>query len=207
MEINILIHGNSDGFNSDFMQYINNELKAIGKECYGFDFDYITNGTEPSVGYEDELSKLRGIIEGFERKGYDKINLIGKSLGGTICLNREISNDPAVQKIVIIGFPFILGFPVDLALLKVKPVVAKPGAEDMYIKVFNTLDANKIKIIQGRDDLLGSNVVLSKLFRRLNTKPEIFYIKNASHGFKPINDTSTFEDNMEKITELLKVIL
>jgi len=204
--MNILVHGNSEGFNSEFMQYIANRLKELGKEVYGFDFEYIRNGSEPSKWLAKELDQLKKIIEDFKSKGYDKINLIGKSLGGTICLNELIANDEHVNKIVIVGFPYILGFPADLSLLEIKPVVAKPEAEQMYIEAFGKLgqNASKISIIQGKDDLLGSADILNSLLLKLSIKPKISYVENSSHGFKPINETTTLDQNMQKIMEIIK---
>jgi len=205
MSINILVHGNSEGFNSEFMQYIDNHLKAFKKNCFGFDFDYITKNTEPSLAQKRELKQLIGIIKGLKQSGYKEINIIGKSLGGVICLNEEIVKDLSIKSIFILGFPLILGFPPDLSILKTKPIVPNINAEDQYTKLFNKIGNNidKIKIIQGTQDLSCPVESLNKMFNRFKQKPRIFFIENASHSFKPMTDATTLETNLDKIVNII----
>lgn len=205
MKINILVHGNSEGFNSDFMQYLNNHLKAHKRDCYGFDFDYIVKQKEPSLGQKKELSQLLKIIKDFKQQGYKEINLIGKSLGGVICLNEEIVKDPNVKNIFILGFPLVLGFPSDLSILKTKPIIPNPNAVEEYVKVFNQIGNNidKIKIIQGTNDLSCPAELLSTLFNKCKKSPQIFLIENASHSFKPITEDTTLEANLDKIVNII----
>lgn len=209
MEINILIHGNSEGFNSEFMQYLSKNLRKDGKEICGFDFAYITNNSSPSQNLKNEIEQLNEIVKKYQNFGYSKINLIGKSLGGTICLDSSIIKNPNVNKVVIVGFPIILGFPADLSLLKIKPVVAKKTWVSEYVNAFEKIgkDCKKIAIIQGTNDLLGSSEDIESLQENLSIQLPIFNVSNASHGFKPINDTTKLDDNMKKIVEYLRLII
>lgn len=206
MEINVLIHGNSEGFKSDFMQSIFDGLTSSEMECYGFDFDYIIKSSEPSLGLKDELGKLRVIIKDLEGKGYNKINLIGKSIGGTLCLEDAIVNDRNINKIFIVGFPYKLGYPADLALLKTKPVIERDSAKEDYTKLFSKIkkNFNKIIIIQGENDLLGSRENIDNLFSQFRENINIFFLKNSSHGFKPISEITTLDENMDKIVRIIK---
>ena len=203
MTINILVHGNSEGFQSDFMQYLNNHLVAEKKECYGFDFKYITEGREASLNQKEELNQLLSVIQKFKNLGYKNINIIGKSLGGVIALNKEIVEDPSVRKIFVLGFPLVLGFPADLSLLKTKPVIPDPHAVDEYEKIFNDLgdDINKIKIIEGTNDASCP----MELIETCKNKPEVFFVENASHSFRPVDDQTTWEANMDKILEIINL--
>lgn len=205
METNILVHGNSEGYNSEFMQYIAKHLYQSGKKVFGFDFKYINKDSEPSKNLEKELEQLKGVIQEHKNRGYNSINLIGKSLGGTICLNTEIVNDKSVKNIFIVGFPIILGFPANLSLLKNKPVQNDPEAIDMYRKLFKKLGQNvkKITIIQGKDDLLGDKKTIQSSMSSLSVKPKILFVENASHGFKPINDSKNLEQNMNEIVDII----
>lgn len=206
MEINILVHGNSEGYNSEFMQYIAKHLEQSRKKVFGFDFNYIVKGLEPSESLRDEFKQLKKVIQDQKDKGYEDINLIGKSLGGTICLNPDIVNDKSIKNILVIGFPIILGFPADLALLKNKPVQVTKGCIEKYRRLFQEFskDTKKITIIQGGDDLLGDKKIIKSFQSSLSVKPKILYVENASHGFKPVREGKSFNQNME---ELEKIIL
>lgn len=209
MEINILIHGYKEGFNSQFMQFLYTSLKNAGKVVYGFDFDYIENNNQPSLDFKEEHNKLIKIIEGFKSKGYTKINLIGKSLGGTFCLNQTITNDPCINKIIIVGFPYVLGYPANLELLKSKPVVEGHSTFEDYKNQFSKLGdtLSKLTIIQGGNDILGSLNTLRNLIDKTNNNIKLFTIKNASHGFKPIDSSTTIEENYNSLFKILSSIL
>ncbi|MFA5776699.1 MAG: alpha/beta family hydrolase [Patescibacteria group bacterium] len=186
MEINILIHGSSAGFNSQFMQFINTGLNKAGKETFGFDFDYIVNDTAPSKGFIEEYEKIERVISDHVNKGYTKINLIGKSLGGVFCLNEEIAS--YADKIVILGFPYSLGYPVELC--------KKLGK-----------NASKVSIIQGTNDSLCDLDKLKKLNKIVGGVINIIIINNASHGFKPINADTTVEQNYNKVVSAILGVL
>jgi len=209
MEINILIHGNSEGFNSEFMQFINSGLNKVGKETFGFDFDYIANGTAPSGGFIEEHLKIKKIISDHVNKGYTKINLIGKSFGGVLCLSEEIVSNVGVSKIVILGFPYLLGYPTDLSLLKTKPVVGKPNFRDECIRQCKKLGRflSKVNIVQGANDLLCDLVKLEELNKLTENAINIIKIDNASHGFKSINAETTVEQNYNKVVSAILSVL
>jgi predicted alpha/beta-hydrolase family hydrolase len=205
MEINFLIHGNSEGFNSQFMQFVNDGLTKAGKETYGFDFDYIVNGTSPSKDFIEEHLKIKGTMNDYINKGYTKVNLIGKSLGGVLCLDDEIVNNATVTKIVILGFPYLLGYPADLSLLKTKPVVGKPNFRDEYSQQFKKLGRglSKVNIVQGASDLLCNPEKLEGLNKSVGNAINIIKIDNASHGFKPVNADTTVEQNYNKVVSAI----
>lgn len=186
MEINILIHGSSEGFNSQFMQFINAGLIKAGKETFGFDFDYITNGTAPSKDFIDEYAKLKSVINHHINRGYTKINLIGKSLGGVLCLHEEIAS--YANKIIILGFPYSFGYPVDLC--------KKLGK-----------NASKISIIQGTNDALCDLEKLAELNQSIGSTMGIIAIGNASHGFKPITTDTTLDQNYTKVISAILSVL
>ena len=206
MEINILVHGNSEGYNSEFMQYVAKHLEQSGKKVLGFDFNYIDKGLEPSDSLRDEFKQLKKVIQDQKEKGYENINLIGKSLGGTICLIPDIVNDKSIKNILVIGFPIILGFPADLALLKNKPIQVRKWRIEKYRKLFEEFgkDTKKITIIQGEDDLLGDKKTIKSFLSSLSVKPKVLYVENASHGFKPVREGKSFYQNMG---ELGKIVL
>ncbi len=206
MEINILVHGNSEGFQSDFMQYIYTNLTKIGKKCYGFDFNYLKTGKEPSVGLKEEVDQLIEVVRHFEQLGYTSINIIGKSLGGVICLNENILNNPYIKNIYILGFPIILGFPLELFRLKTKPIAPDPCAIDEYTKLFKDIgkDMKKVKIIQGTKDLSCPVEQLKSLCNMCLEKPDVYFVENASHSFKPITEDTTFEENLECMINIIK---
>jgi len=209
MEINILIHGNSEGFNSEFMQFINNGLNKAGKKTFGFDFDYIANGTAPSGSFIEEHPKIKKIINDHVNKGYTKIHLIGKSLGGVLCLDEEIVGNVGVSKIVILGFPYLLGYPADLSLLKTKPIVGKPNFRDEYIRQCKKLGKflSKVNIVQGANDLLCDPEELEELNKSVGNAINIIKIDNASHGFKSINAETTVEQNYNKVVSAILGVL
>ncbi len=207
MKINILLHGNSEGFQSDFMQYLNDHLIAQKKECYGFDFKYIVEGKESSLNQKEELKQLLLVIKNFKNLGYKNINIIGKSLGGVIALNKEIIEDPSVKKVFVLGFPLVLGFPADLSLLKIKPVIPNPYAVEEYAKIFNDLGNNigKIKILEGTNDASCPTELIETLREKCKKKLEVFFIENASHSFRPVDDQITWEVNMDKILNIINL--
>lgn len=205
MQINILIHGYSEGYTSEFMQYIAKNLEKNGKEVLGFDFRYITNHSEPSENLEDELNQLKDVIEDCKKNGYTHINLIGKSLGGTIALNPKIIQDEYISDVVLLGFPLALGYPADLSILKNKLVYFEGRCIDTYKELFENIGdtVSKITIIQGREDWLGEKDILLSFFKEVSHKPDVKFVNNASHGFKPIKEGKTLEENLNEITAII----
>lgn len=208
MEIDLLIHGYSKSCKSEFMQYISKSIKDQGHTVYELNLDYIKNGEKPSNNLSKELFQLKNTIQDLKDEGYKEINLIGKSLGGILCLNPEIANDNPIKKIIILGFPFILGFPPDVNILTSKPLVKNPQAKEMYIQVFNKVEnVKKINIIQGLNDLLAPPQLIDDFMRELTVKPHISYLQNSSHGFKPITKETSWKENLSAIKNILESIL
>jgi predicted alpha/beta-hydrolase family hydrolase len=208
MNINILIHGYSKDCESEFMQYISKSIKDQGHTVYKLNLDYIKHNREPSNNLSEEILQLQNTIQNLKSKGYKKINLIGKSLGGILCLNPEIANINYINKIIILGFPYILGFPPNVNLLKTKPIIGDPNAKNLYKDLFNKHEnIKKIYIIQGMNDLLGSPELIKDLLLELPVKPNVFYIENCSHGFKPVTKKTTLRENLSNIESILLKIL
>lgn len=206
MEINILLHGYSEGYNSKFMQYVSKELERMGKNVLGFGFRYIVDGIKPSENLLKEFNQLKEVIAECKSKGYDSINLIGKSLGGTISLHPDIIKDRCIKSITLLGFPLALGFPANISLLEDSSISPREVCIDTYRELFQKVVGyiQKITIIQGDTDWLGNKDELLSLFNNTPIKPNISFVNNASHGFKPITDTETFENNLEKVVDILK---
>ena len=203
--INLFVHGSSEGFNSELIQFLYKELKKVGKDCYGFDFEYIKNKAKPSDNNVEEIKELRKIISAFEKKGYQQINLIGKSMGGIISLHKDIISDPKINKIIILGFPVKLGYPIDLKLLARKPFIPKLNYRNEYIKHLNKINhlSSKIAIVQGLKDLLGSKEDIDNINSDLKNKLHIKYLDNAMHGFYPLTEETNKENNFKKVLSLV----
>ena len=84
--INLFLHGASEGFNSELIQFLFAKLKENQNECYGFDFEYIKSGGQPSKDNQKEIGELNNVIDSLQRKGYQRINIIGKSMGGIMVM-------------------------------------------------------------------------------------------------------------------------
>lgn len=199
--INLFLHGASEGFNSELIQFIFAKLKEEQNECYGFDFEYIKSGEQPSKGNENEIHELKRVINTLVEKGYQEINIIGKSMGGIISLHEDIISNPHVKKIYILGFPVKLGYPLMISLLKEEPFNPKSGYKKEYIEHLNKLGdlLRKITIIQGTNDLLGSKADIEEISLELKYPLTVFYIENATHGLYPLTEQTSKEDNFNKV--------
>ncbi len=199
--INLFLHGASEGFNTELIQFLFQKLNERQNECFGFDFEYIKSGGQPSLQNEKEIEELKNVIDSFQKKGYQKINIIGKSMGGVISLHEDIISNPIVNKIIILGFPVKIGFPLELDLLKENPFKEKPGYVKDYVEHLNKLGdlLNKLTIIQGLEDLLGTKKDIDEINLQLKHQLNISYIKNATHGFYPITNETIKEENFNNV--------
>jgi hypothetical protein len=78
----------------------------------------------------------------------------------------------------------------------------------MYKNLFNNFEnTEKIYIIQGRNDLLGTPEIIKDLMLGISIKPKIIYVKNSSHGFKPITKESSFRENFSNVKNIILKIL
>lgn len=203
-DIVIFSHSLSKNYESDLSQSI---LESLYKKDIGivvFNFYFFKNNTNPSANLIDEITQLNLIISLVkDRLRPNKISLVGISLGGVIntscCLgikNKEISS------IFIVGFPFKLGFPPKINLLKdSNPVIPNYFLE--YKQLFKLVN-RRVFVIQGdRDDLCDVSECI-KFFNKYDNCA-VFKVKGANHGFISHNDSGInyFNDCSEFILSKL----
>jgi predicted alpha/beta-hydrolase family hydrolase len=140
----------------------------------------------PSKDLSREIDELNELIkEMLEKKGKSpnslKINILGKSLGGVIALNLcRFLMRRYINKIIVLGFPFLLGNPPRLNLLKEEAPLPNYNLE--YYLLFNDLRRVKVNILQGLKDDLCQVDKLEKITKRYSNI-RLIKFKNADHDF------------------------
>lgn len=176
--LDVVLHGSSLGIESTLIQEIIKNSKNKNHSVLAFNFPFIENGLHVSSGdkFPQEMEMLDNVLNFVNYKRYEKINFIGKSLGGLIgTYYIYINHDSALFSINILGF-----------------------INNQYIKKINC----KINIIQGQYDKFGNIENIKNYMKNAKSK-QISYkeVKNSDHSFR---DHSDKEKNHEK--EAIKYI-
>lgn len=182
--LDVILHGGSSGIESPFIQKLFNTSRELGNSVVAFNFPYIERGKENSSGEElkEELNILERILDLCEYKKYNKIRLLGKSLGGIVAsfyLDKLPLEESKRFSVVILGY--ITG--------------------GLKLKNFK----GKISIIQGQKDKFGGiDVVKNDLKNAMSGELQFFEIEGADHSYRvPETKEPIYED---KAIELLRNI-
>lgn len=174
-QLDIVMHGISEGIESRFMSKIINSAKAEGNSVVAFNFEYLDRGETKSSGNElnEERATLQKILDYCNANDFDHIRLIGKSLGGIVLARylKDIKEEDQ-SKFSVLIFGYVIG--------------------DIDIKSFT----GSIRIIQGSKDKFGDlSAVKKDLEGAKSQNIDMIEIEGASHGYKnPTNDEPEYED-------------
>lgn len=80
----MVLHGVSEGIESDFIQNITEALSRRSETVLALNFPYIDRGEKPSEGLNHEQSSVQVMMNFLENEGYRDIHIVGKSLGGIV---------------------------------------------------------------------------------------------------------------------------
>lgn len=174
-QLDVVMHGISQGIDSRFMTKIINAARVEGNSVVAFNFEYLDRGETKSSGNEliEERATLQKILDYSNANDFDNIRLIGKSLGG-IVLARYLKDlkEEVYSKFSAIIFGYVVG--------------------DIDIKTFT----GAIRIIHGSRDKFGDiNAVKKDLDGARSEKIDLIEIEGASHSYcNPENDEPIYED-------------
>jgi len=173
--LDVILHGSSDGMDSQFITKIWNASVKNGSSTVAFNFPYLERGDANSSGGQlaEEVDALESILKVCQSGNYRTTRLIGKSLGGIVA-NYFLKNLPEDEKgkysIVIFGYI--------------------PGSIDL--KSF----PGKIDIIQGSQDRFGDiEKVKGDLGDTLSKNIKFYSVEGADHSYRnPETKEPVFED-------------
>ena len=163
----IIVHGASEGIDSDFMSELINKCYSNSSSVLAIQMPFKDRGESQSSGKElnEELEALRTALEFVDCKSFSSLYFIGKSLGGII-LSRYLDTNNFTPDIEI--NLCILGFIVGDTII--------PN------------HINTIKVIQGEFDKYGNpNDVNSILNQSQIKNKELHIIKQADHSYRNSN--------------------
>ncbi len=185
----IFSHSLNQNYESDFSQHIIKSLYENDIAIVVFNYSFFKNHANLSVNLTNEISQLDSVVS-FVKKIFkpEKINLIGISLGAIInILYCSKSNHKEISTVFIISFPFKLGFPPNIKLLKDNnPIFSDYFLE--YKQIFELLN-KKIFVIQGDQDDLGNIRECFNFFKQYNNCT-LFKVKGANHSFISYKNSS-----------------
>lgn len=171
--LNVIIHGSSKGKDSPLIQKIYARAQAEGHSVVALNLPYMTNHTYPSYDLSEEVTALGMILihTAFDR--YQKVRLIGKSLGGVVASDyskRLMEEHKSKFDIVVLGYD--------------------TGSIDL--KDFR----GEITVIQGSKDGFGDVARVAKdLEGSTASKINLVSIEGADHSYRvPRTKNYKFED-------------
>ncbi len=162
--LDVVLHGSSQGMDSDFINKIIEAARKEGKSVIAFNFPYIERGEENSSGPEliEEIDVLKNILDYCQSDNYSHIRLIGKSLGAVVAaayLEKLEANQMKKYSVIIFGY--------DIGYIDIKDF------------------SGKIVIVQGSKDKFG-NVEAVKQDMSGAISKDITYcsIEGADHSYR-----------------------
>ncbi len=186
----IYCHGLTQSSRSDFSQraiaLLNLRLKM---PVIAFDFDFITEGRDPSPDFRDEIEELNAIyIETIKKYKPLRVLMIGKSIGAVISLGWiSVRKDSSVAGIGVLGLPFKLGYPPRIQELSRDGDSTYDYAGE-YRKLLSSVNV-PIFILQGELDDLGGIADIKKTIAPFNLI-ELIPIFGAGHNLEPSDEGS-----------------
>jgi len=155
----IVLHGASEGIDSDFIQYIHTELVKRGEAVLSFNWPYLQAGGEPSDNLLDEQSALQEAAEFMRSEGYTRLHIVAKSLGGIVASRwLQQPNDLNVE----VG---ILGF-----------VIGDVATDSL---------AKKLRVVvQGERDRFGNAEKVRKELAIHDINSTVIEIADADHSYR-----------------------
>lgn len=176
---NIILHGGSNGIESDFIRKVFASSIENGFTTIAFNFPYKDRGEENSSGDQllEEVDVLVQMIARLKADGFTRIALIGKSLGGIVAsfyLNSDGRDSEIEFRLGILGF--------------VTDSVKLP------------LEVERLVIVQGENDRFGNaQVVKDKLLESGMSEYIVHEISGADHSYRDSDRNPTHEDQALKM--------
>ena len=180
----VLLHGSGVGMDSQFMTKLWEAYKQKGYGVATFNFPFFDRGDDHSSGPElkEEIETLKNVLKHCHANKYEKVILVGKSLGGIIAsFYLKTLGEEEQRKYEVVIFGYVTGS-VDLSSF--------PG---------------NITIIQGEKDKFGS---ISKVKEDLkdadSSNINFAEIPGADHSYRnPETKSPDYEDEaVNKYLEL-----
>lgn len=177
--LNIVI---SHGSNNDMNYKLILDLFNLLKKTYTvlrFNFSYVDHKLRKS-----NARNKKEIESCIKRIGNKNIVLIGKSYGGALSAMIAAENKFNILKVIVLGYPL-----------------------HEWNNPENIFDYSYLKKLNGRSSILiGDNDPNCRLelFKKLIPNTNLEIIKNADHSYRPIDNTSTIEDNEKKVLKIVK---
>jgi predicted alpha/beta-hydrolase family hydrolase len=175
-ELIIVTHGSSEGINSPFMEKIVGKTKTNKTSVLSIQMPFKDRGEKQSSGKElrEELEALQTALDFVNYQNFEKLEFIGKSLGGII-FSRYLAGQPielqSKSKLTILGF--IVG----------DAVIPASIAE------FN--------LIQGEYDKYGSPEQVQELIDQSSVEnKDLQIIKGADHSYRNKLKEPVFQDEV-----------
>lgn len=179
--LDVVLHGSNSGIESPFIQKIFEAGKQVERSIAIFNFPYIDRGEKKSLDdpREEEISALKIVLEELGSDRYQKVRLIGKSLGAVVAAEYLSSLDKDEQKkfeLVVLGY--------DLGWIKLSGF------------------SGKVMIIQGSEDEFGDIDDVRKDLRGAVFEKLILHgVGGADHSFR--NPKTGEPEYVNKVLKLL----
>jgi len=219
----ILCHGLGGDKNSGTIQLLRNHLSENQFSVLTFDFtgNGESEGEFSEGNYTQEIDDLGKAIDFVKALGYNKITLMGHSMGGAVSILRT-SKDSRINCLISIASPgessrfrkkFVSteekkkqldneGY----VLIKNNKKITKEFIEDIERhNVINSLKEIKIPflIMQGDKDETVPVQTAKDIYENANEPKEIKIISNANHFFGDNTETKEYKELKQKILQFL----
>lgn len=163
-ELDVILCGSTNGMESDLISGLYNKAKKMNRSVVRFNYPFHDRLDKRGLGddLKEELDVLESLLDYCMADKYEKIRLIGKSIGGVIAgkfLEKISKEDQRKFELVVLGY--------DLGWIKIHDFVGK------------------IVIIQGEKDPFGGvELVKQNMEGASSTDIKYYEIAGADHGYK-----------------------
>ncbi len=169
----LVLHGGGPwGVETPFISSIIDSLTGTGNSVLGFNFPYCERGEEKSSGPEltEETAALNKVIKFLRSEGYEKINIVAKSLGGVTASYWLEQHAGAGEYVSLIIFGYVIGS-VRIDALKDK----------LHL------------VIQGGDDRFGNAAAVKNELVKHGVEADVAEIAKADHSYRSAQGEPTYQ--------------
>jgi esterase/lipase len=195
----IFLPGYTGGLETFFIkELISRFTEKKEYDVFAVDIDYKSDIID---SFEKSQEKIKDLISEYKDQHPQKnVCVIAKSLSGSLCLH--LFDSLKVSKMIILGFPVVLGWPPRISLLN-QDNTKIPNYKKEWREALEKI-SKPVKILSGEKDDLTDNIFLEEISKE-NKNIELNVISGVGHDLINNKKEGLFKVTEEVIAHLKKI--